>query len=59
MRNIIKYLVGIIYKSLLEKYPAKTRHYKYKGINLIIPHEVFHPNLLEKDFIYKIQLKRN
>ena len=42
MRNIIKYFVGIIYKPLLEKYLSKTRHYKYKGINLIIPPEVFH-----------------
>ena len=43
MRNIIKYFVGTIYKPLLEKYLSKTRHYKYKGINLIIPPEVFHP----------------
>ena len=43
MRNIIKYFVGIIYKPLLERYLSKTRHYKYKGINLIIPPEVFHP----------------
>ena len=43
MRNIIKYFVGTIYKTLLERYLSKTRHYKYKGINLIIPPEVFHP----------------
>jgi release factor glutamine methyltransferase len=43
MRNIIKYFVGVVYKPLLERYLSKTRHYKYKGINLIIPPEVFHP----------------
>ena len=43
MRNIIKYFVGVIYKPLLERYLSKTRHYKYRGISLIIPPEVFHP----------------
>ena len=43
MRNILKYIVGAIYKPLLERYLAKTRHYKYKGIHLIIPPGVFHP----------------
>ena len=43
MRNIIKYFVGIIYKPLLERYLSKTRRYKYKGIKLVIPPEVFHP----------------
>jgi len=43
MRKIVKYFVGVIYKPLLERYLSKTRHYRYKGINLIIPPEVFHP----------------
>jgi|KBSMisStandDraft_5_1062788.scaffolds.fasta_scaffold54914_2 release factor glutamine methyltransferase len=43
MRNIIKYFVGIVYKPLLERYLSKPRHYKYKGVNLVIPPEVFHP----------------
>src|SRR5688572_12138468 len=43
MRKIVKYFVGFIYKPLLERYLSKTRHYRYKGIDLIIPPEVFHP----------------
>jgi release factor glutamine methyltransferase len=35
--------VGVIYKPILVKYLSKTRHYRYRGISLIIPPEVFHP----------------
>jgi release factor glutamine methyltransferase len=43
MRNAVKYIVGAVYKPLLVKYLSKERKYRYKGIDMIIPPEVFHP----------------
>ena|SRR6266496_4222611 len=43
MRNAIKYFIGATYKPLLVKYLSKTKHYRYNGIRLVIPPEVFHP----------------
>lgn len=43
MRSAIKYFADVVYKPFLKKYLSKTRHYKYKGIELIVPTEVFHP----------------
>ena len=43
MRGFVKYIVGKTYKPLLVKYLSKTRSYSYRGINLEVPPEVFHP----------------
>ena len=43
MRKIIKRLVTVFYKPVLEKYLSKTRKYTYENIQLTIPPEVFHP----------------
>jgi release factor glutamine methyltransferase len=43
MRNAVKYIVGAVYKPLLVKYLSKERRYRYKGIEMLIPPEVFHP----------------
>jgi release factor glutamine methyltransferase len=43
MRGLMKYIVSSTYKPLLVKYLSKTRTYSYKGINLEVPPEVFHP----------------
>jgi release factor glutamine methyltransferase len=43
MNAVVKYVVGRTYKPLLEKYLSSTRIYKYQGLRLQIPPEVFHP----------------
>jgi len=43
MRKIIKRLATIFYKPFVIKYLSKTRNFRYKDIQLIIPPEVFHP----------------
>lgn len=43
MRKTIKRLATVFYKPFLSRYLAKTRNYRYKNIDLIIPPEVFHP----------------
>ncbi|MBC7536739.1 MAG: methyltransferase [Ferruginibacter sp.] len=43
MNTTLKNIIGRTYKPWLEKYLAKTRQYKYKGIKIEIPPEVFHP----------------
>lgn len=43
MRRVVKYLVTRFYKPLLVRYLSKTRKYTYKGVQLLIPPEVFHP----------------
>src|SRR5688572_16208953 len=43
MRNAVKYIVGAVYKPLLVKYLSKERRYRYKGIEMVIPPQVFHP----------------
>jgi len=43
MRGLVKYIVSTTYKPLLVRYLAKTRTYSYKGINLEVPPQVFHP----------------
>ena len=43
MKKVIKRLVTVFYKPVLEKYLSKTRNYSYGDIQLTIPSEVFHP----------------
>ena len=43
MNTTLKNIIGRTYKPWLEKYLAKTRQYKYKGVKLNIAPEVFHP----------------
>jgi release factor glutamine methyltransferase len=43
MRSAIKLFTEVTYKPLVEKYLTKPRPYSYKGINLVVPPEVFHP----------------
>lgn len=43
MRHLIKYIIAGVYKPLLVRYLSKSRKYKYKGIKLVVPPEVFHP----------------
>jgi release factor glutamine methyltransferase len=54
LKRIFKYLVGRLYKPLLAKYLSGTRKYRYKGIHLVIPPQVFHPAFF---FSTKILLK--
>jgi release factor glutamine methyltransferase len=62
VRKLIKYLVGKIYKPILERYLSKTRRCRYKGISLMIPPEVFHPGFffttkLLLEYINQLPLK--
>jgi release factor glutamine methyltransferase len=43
MRRVVRYLVTRFYKPLLVRYLSKTRKYTFKGVQLLIPPEVFHP----------------
>jgi release factor glutamine methyltransferase len=43
LRRTLKYLIARTYKPALVKYLSKTRMYTYKGIELLIPSQVFHP----------------
>ncbi len=43
MRGVLKHIVARTYRPMLVKYLAKTRKYHYKGIELEIPPQVFHP----------------
>lgn len=43
MKQIVKYIMTRTYKPLLVKYLAKERAYRYRGIVLQVPPEVFHP----------------
>jgi release factor glutamine methyltransferase len=43
MNTVFKHIVAHTYKPLLEKYLSKPRLYKYGGIKLIVPPQVFHP----------------
>jgi release factor glutamine methyltransferase len=43
MNTVVRNIVAHTYKPLLVKYLSKTRVYKYDGIRLEIPPEVFHP----------------
>src|SRR6185436_12360858 len=43
MRKVMKRLITVFYKPILEKYLSKTRKFRYENIELIIPPEVFHP----------------
>jgi release factor glutamine methyltransferase len=51
LRTVLKHIVANTYKPLLVKYLSKTRIYRYKGIRLEIPPEVFHPG-----FFFSTQL---
>ncbi|MFL5771677.1 MAG: HemK2/MTQ2 family protein methyltransferase [Flavisolibacter sp.] len=43
MKDILKYIVARTYRPLLVKYLSGTRSYTYKGIELEVPPQVFHP----------------
>jgi release factor glutamine methyltransferase len=43
MRGIVKYIMAKTYRPLLVKYLSSTRMYAYKGIELQVPPQVFHP----------------
>jgi release factor glutamine methyltransferase len=43
MKTVLKHIVAHTYKPLLIKYLSKTRMYKWGGIKLEIPPQVFHP----------------
>jgi release factor glutamine methyltransferase len=58
MRSLVKYIVGRTYKPLLVKYLSKTRIYSWKGINLEIPPEVFHPGFFTSTKILLHYIKR-
>lgn len=54
MRNAIKHFAEKTYKPLLVKYLSTAKSYRYKGIKLLIPAEVFHPGFF---FSTKLLLK--
>ena len=43
MKAALRHIISRTYKPLLVKYLSKTRVYKYNGIRLAIPPDVFHP----------------
>jgi len=43
LKNIIKYITGKTVQPLIAKYLSKQRVYRYKGIRLQVPSQVFHP----------------
>jgi release factor glutamine methyltransferase len=43
MKTVLKHIVARTYKPWLVKYLSKTRVYRYAGIRLEIPPQVFHP----------------
>lgn len=43
LKRIIRYFDGKIYKPILAKYLASTHTYRYRGVRLVVPPEVFHP----------------
>lgn len=43
MGQLIKYITGRVYRPILAKYLSSTRTYRYQGLRLRIPPEVFHP----------------
>ena len=51
MKTALKHIVAHTYKPLLIKYLSKTRMYKWGGIKLEIPPQVFHPG-----FFFSTQL---
>jgi release factor glutamine methyltransferase len=51
MKAALKHIVAHTYKPLLIKYLSKTRMYKWGGIKLEIPPQVFHPG-----FFFSTQL---
>ena len=62
MNTLLKNIVSRTYKPLLVKYLSKTRQYRYKGISLSIPPEVFHPGFFFStqmllDYIQSMPLK--
>jgi release factor glutamine methyltransferase len=43
MKKRVKYILNLFYKPFLVKYLSVTRTYRFRGIRLLIPTEVFHP----------------
>ena len=43
VRTVLRHIVARTYKPILEKYLSGTTYYRYKGIELEIAPEVFHP----------------
>ena len=43
MRALIRHIVQVTYKPLLERYLSRTRVYTHSGTRLLIPADVFHP----------------
>ncbi|MGC4100710.1 methyltransferase [Ferruginibacter sp.] len=62
MNTVFKHIVARTYRPLLVKYLSKARIYRYKGIRLVIPPEVFHPGFFFStqillQYINTLQLK--
>lgn len=51
MKAALKHIVAHTYKPLLIKYLSKTRMYKWGGIKLEIPPQVFHPGFFSSTLI--------
>ena len=63
MRTVLKHIVARTYKPFLERYLSRTRTYKYDGIELEIPPEVFHPGFFSSTqlllkYILELPLKQ-
>jgi len=43
LNTVIRHIVSRTYKPLLDKYLSSTRLYKYQGLTLEVPSDVFHP----------------
>lgn len=62
LKTAIRHIVAHTYKPLLVRYLSRTRRYRYQGISLEIPPDVFHPGFffstrLLLQYLNKIPLK--
>jgi release factor glutamine methyltransferase len=57
MRTLVRHIVAHTYKPLLERYLAHTRRYRYGGLVLDVPPQVFHPGFFGSTGLLLQQLK--
>ncbi len=58
MRRLIRYILDRFYRPILMLYLAKERSYRYAGLQLSIPTEVFHPAFFGSSKVFLHFLRR-
>ena len=58
MRTVLKHIVAHTYKPWLVKYLSRNRIYRYDGIELEIPTEVFHPGFFNSTHLLLQRIRR-